>query len=133
MNLLCELNAPYGYSPACKGVGSEDYPCVIIAPSGFDFGTDTSSTFQGKGGWFHLPYPIGDINHDEQVNVTDVTLLVDYSLNGVIDEWFPDDPVLFDSYFPRFYLGYDMEEADINHDRNVNITDVANLVEIILK
>ncbi len=119
--------------PACKTVGSESKPCVVIAPSGFDFGTDTGSTFQWKGGWFHLPYPLGDINHDEQVNVTDVSLLVDYILKGAIEEWHPDEIVLFDSYLPRFYLGYDMEEADINHDRDVNITDVTNLVNIILK
>ena len=29
------------------------------------------STFIWKGGWFHLPYLLGDINHDEQVNECD--------------------------------------------------------------
>ena len=127
------LNDPNNWEPAfaCQKVGSESSPCVIIAPSGFDFGTDTSSTFQWKGGWFHLPYPIGDINHDEKVNVTDVTLLVDYILrpsNG----WYYGPP-LFDTNLPRLYLGYDMEEADINHDKKVTVADVTSIVNIILK
>lgn len=107
------------FFPACKGVGTESKPCVMYAPSGFDFGTDTGSTFQWKGGWFHLPYPIGDINHDEQVNVTDVTLLVNYILKSNTDEYTDDD----------FYK----DAADVNGDGQINITDVTNLVNIILQ
>ena len=129
MGLLDGTNKANSYDGACYGVGEESEPCIIIAPSGFDFGTDTSSTFIWKGGWFHLPYLLGDINHDEQVNVTDASLLVDYILNSA---WL-EGPHLFDSNLPRYYLGYDMEEADINHNREVNITDVTNLVNIILR
>jgi len=129
MRLLDGTNKANSYDGACYGVGEESEPCIIIAPSGFDFGTDTSSTFIWKGGWFHLPYLLGDINHDEQVNVTDASLLVDYILNSA---WL-EGPHLFDSNLPRYYLGYDMEEADINHNREVNITDVTNLVNIILR
>ena len=106
---------------------------LVSSLDGFDFETETVGTFQWKGGWFHLPYPIGDINHDEQVNVTDVSIVIDYILNGA-DEWLPfDEPMLYDTNLPRYYLDYDMEEADINHDRDVNITDVTNLINIILK
>ena len=63
------------------------------------------------------------------MNVTDASLLVDYILNSA---WL-EGPHLFDSNLPRYYLGYDMEEADINHNREVNITDMTNLVNIILR
>ena len=127
------LDDPNDWEPAfaCQKVGSESNPCVVIAPSDFDFGTDTSSTFQWKGGWFHLPYPIGDINHDEKVNVTDVTLLVDYILSAS-NEWYYG-PSLFDTNLPRLYRDYDMEEADINYDKKVTVADVTNIVNIILK
>ena len=40
---------------ACYGVGTEESPCRLHAPEGFDLGViDTSGTFQWKGGWFTL-------------------------------------------------------------------------------
>ena len=119
--------------PACKSVGSESKPCVIIAPTGFDFGTDTSGTFFWKGGWFHFPYPVGDVNHDETVTLADIMLVVDYILNSEPIDFLSDDHVLFDTTLPRFYNGYDMEEADVNHDRNISLSDVMGIVDIILK
>ena len=37
---------------ACNGVGTEDAPCLITAPEGFDFGVETSGSFLWKSGWF---------------------------------------------------------------------------------
>ena len=103
----------YGGS-ACKNVGKFN-PCVIVAPDGFDFGTDTSGIFYWKGGRFHLPYPLGDVNHDGSVSITDVTMVVDY-LKG--DWWFDN---------------FDVISADVNGDKTVTVSDVTKIVEIIIK
>lgn len=43
---------------ACQGVGTQDHPCAIIAPEGFDFGVDVSSaSFEWKNGWFFVGNP----------------------------------------------------------------------------
>ena len=39
---------------ACNGVGTEEAPCLITAPEGFDFGVETKGNFLWKGGWFTL-------------------------------------------------------------------------------
>ena len=44
-------------STAFTTVGTSDAPCILHAPEGFDFGTDTGSAFQWKGGWFVLHTP----------------------------------------------------------------------------
>lgn len=59
-------------------------------------------------------FAMGDVNHDGFVNVTDVSLSVNYILGNIP---------------PVFYK----ENADIDQDRNVNITDITNLVNLILK
>ncbi|MBP5388209.1 MAG: BspA family leucine-rich repeat surface protein [Prevotella sp.] len=52
------------YTNAFSGVGTTSAPCIITAPSGFNFDTDTSKlTFKWKGGVFYLtgtktPYAI---------------------------------------------------------------------------
>lgn len=56
---------------------------------------------------------IGDVNGDGKVNVTDVTILVDYIL-GIEDE------------------GFDIDNSDITGDGMVNVTDVTALVNLIL-
>ena len=41
---------------AFNKVGSEEVPCLVNSPEGFDFGVDTSGdSFQWKGGWFKAP------------------------------------------------------------------------------
>ena len=56
-------------------------------------------------------YPPGDINHDGVVDVSDVTLLIDYVLNG--DDHVPDD-------------------ADLNADGIADVADVTALIHLIL-
>ena len=102
----------YGGS-ACKKVGKFN-PCVIVAPDDFDFGTDTSGIFYWKGGRFHLPYPLGDVNHDGSVSITDVTMVVDY-LKG--DWWFDN---------------FDVISADVNGDNTVTVADVTLIVKMIV-
>ena len=64
---------------------------------------------------YYGPYaPLqGDINHDGQVTITDVTLLVNSILNIASDE-------------------IDLCTSDMNGDGEMNITDVTLLVNIIL-
>ena len=58
-------------------------------------------------------YDLGDVNHDGDVNVTDVTLTVNHVLG--------QNPTVF----------YE-ENADINQDGSINITDITNIVNLIL-
>ena len=54
---------------------------------------------------------VGDLNHDGNVDITDIVLLVNYILgdaNAVVDEY----------------------EADINSDGSIDVTDVVLLVNI---
>ncbi|MBR6980848.1 MAG: BspA family leucine-rich repeat surface protein, partial [Prevotella sp.] len=104
----------------CLNVGLKSSPCFLHAPKGFDFGftPPANSAFYWKGGWFILSevydvFAIGDVNHDGQVNITDVTLMVDHVLGG--------QPKVF----------YE-ENADMNNDGQTNITDVTLLVKATL-
>lgn len=54
---------------------------------------------------------IGDVNHDGEVNIMDITAIIDVVLKGA--------------------TAYD-EISDINHDGEVTITDVTELIDIIL-
>ena len=58
-------------------------------------------------------YALGDVNHDGYVNITDVSLTVNYILGNIM-------PVFFE------------ENADIDQDGNVNVTDITNIVNLIL-
>ena len=55
----------------------------------------------------------GDVNGDGEVNVADVTMLVDYILG-------------------KETVGFIIDNADVNGDGEINVTDVAALVNIIL-
>ena len=55
--LTIPASAGYFNAAAFATVGTSDAPCIIHAPEGFDFGTDTGSAFQWKGGWFVLHTP----------------------------------------------------------------------------
>ena len=56
--------------------------------------------------------PLGDVNVDGKVDVTDVTMMIDAVLNGTTGR---------------------LHAADINTDDNVNITDVTELIRMVLK
>ncbi len=58
-------------------------------------------------------YAVGDVNMDGNVNIADVTALIDYLLNG-------DASVI------------DLTAADVNEDGNVNIADVTALIDLLL-
>ena len=55
----------------------------------------------------------GDVNGDGKVNITDVTMLIDYVLTGNSD-------------------GISLDGADCSQDGNVNITDVTVLIDFVL-
>ena len=61
----------------------------------------------------HIVSPQGDVNGDNQVNVSDVTLLVNYLVNEDSPEDLP-------------------ASADVNRDSTVNVSDVTTLVNILL-
>lgn len=102
---------------ACSGVGTINAPCSIIAPEGFDFGVDTSGNyFVWKEGIFKLGSNsglLGDVNHDGFINISDVTLVINYILGK--------NPTPF--YFT---------EADMNTDNYINMSDVTAIINIIL-
>jgi len=104
----------------CLSVGSWTNPCTLHAPKGFNFGftPPANDTFTWKGGSFILDdgydaFAMGDVNHDGQVNITDVTIMVDHVLGGQ----------------PKVFY---KENADMNHDGQVNITDISTVVNITL-
>ena len=73
-----------------------------------------------KGAWsevtteiVYIPYHDGDVNHDNEINITDVTALISSVLN--------DDPSVIN-----------VESADFNGDGNVNISDIVALINYIL-
>ena len=62
----------------------------------------------------------GDVNKDGQVNIYDVTTLIDIILEG-------------DTTEPYTFPQYDHIAADVNNDGNINIYDVTLLIDIILE
>ena len=73
-----------------------------------------------KGAWskvttemVYIPYHDGDVNHDNEINITDVTALISYVLN--------EDPSLIN-----------LESADFNGDGNVNISDIVAMINYIM-
>ena len=56
---------------------------------------------------------VGDVNHDGEVNISDVTSIIDYLLGTSSDN-------------------FDKEAADVNHDGEINISDVTTLVDMLL-
>lgn len=111
-------SAMFLHDKAFRNVGGTE-PCEIVAPEGFDFGVDTSGeSFQWKGGRFKLLKPesfkLGDVNHDREVSVADITLMVNYLQTNNAEPFYK-------------------ENADVNGDGEVTITDVGKVVEAILK
>ena len=99
-----------------ENMSTEDDPCELEVPDGFDFGgIDTSGTFYWNGGWFKLKskFPMGDVNHDMTVTVTDVMMTV----NAVV------------SIPPA---GFYPENADMNGDHDINVADVMMIVKIVV-
>lgn len=58
-------------------------------------------------------YQLGDVNMDGDVNIADVTALIDYLLNG-------DDSAI------------DLTAANVNEDNSVDISDVTHLIDMLL-
>ena len=58
-------------------------------------------------------YQLGDVNMDGDVNIADVTALIDYLLNG-------DDSVI------------DLTAANVNEDNSADISDVTHLIDMLL-
>ena len=78
----------------------------------YQFGK-TNGALQKFTAWKPISWLWGDLNHDGDVSVTDVTLLVNYILTR-------DDTLL------------DATEADLNYDNDVSISDVVTLANYIL-
>ena len=57
---------------------------------------------------------LGDINQDNNINISDIVLLINYILSG---ENISDEELLI---------------ADLNQDNSINVSDVVMLVNIIL-
>ena len=59
------------------------------------------------------PYQLGDVNHDGNVSIGDVSILIDYLLGGAPEVFYE-------------------ENADVNNDQNISIGDVSTLIDILL-
>ena len=100
----------------CYGTGTLYSPCVIQAPEGFDFGTETDGPyFMWKSGYFRLAdsYAWGDVNHDGDVTIADVSSTVAKVLGHETGDFY-------------------MRNADFNEDHNLSVTDVTSIVRTIL-
>ena len=62
----------------------------------------------------NIKYLLGDVNHDGEVTVLDVTMTVRHILGETMDN-------------------FHIENADVNGDGTVNISDVTAIVNIVLK
>lgn len=60
------------------------------------------------------PVTVGDVNCDGNMNITDVTVLIDRLLGNAVDP-------------------FDEDAADVNHDNTVSISDVSALIDLLLK
>ena len=60
-----------------------------------------------------MTYELGDVNHDGEVNVSDVTLLIQYVLSGSAQ-------------------GFYSSEANMNGDGEINVADVTMLINKVL-
>ena len=67
-------------------------------------------------------YTLGDVNGDEAVNVSDITSVVQFILNGT--EFTKTDGITF--------YEYGKKAADVNIDTAVNVSDVTGIVNYIL-
>jgi len=90
---------------------SSDYNSVVFSSSSMDFRTFLpKTTFTYEGGSVEPEFLRGDVNQDKQVNISDVTVLINLILSG------DEAPA----------------SADCNLDTNVNISDVTVLINYIL-
>ena len=87
---------------------------ILIVPAGCKnafasaaYWKEFKGIFEDKG------YAIGDVNHDDDVNVTDASILVDFILGNKQEFFF-------------------IESADYDKNGIINVSDVTNLVDIIL-
>ena len=103
---------------ACAGVGTATEPCLLFVPEGFAFAEDidtSAEVFSWCKGYFTLgaSYLLGDVNHDGIINVTDVTLLVDYILGNRPAVFFEDT-------------------ADCDQNGSISVADITQVVDLIL-
>ena len=103
------LYAPYTIGSAYKGMLYLDTDNKLCWPTG-------EMTINALRAYFQLASAFddsGDVNGDGEINVTDVTMMVDYILG-------------------KENAGFIIGKADVNGDGGVDITDVTALVNIIL-
>ena len=77
------------------------------------FYSNEAKTFDAFRAYFKVNINLGDVNGDESIDVTDVTMLVNYILGNTNG-------------------GFIVDNADINQDGEIDVTDVTALVNIIL-
>lgn len=74
--------------------------------------TSNKSKIRQTGGGYRI-FIAGDLDNNNQVSITDVTMLIDYLLSNEAD-------------------GIDLDYADVNEDGKVNIEDVTALIDYLL-
>ena len=116
----CDINEWYDYDWNVDVIDyafDEDqfYNVIVFVPKQSLDQYQNASTWEKftnlQGIWYPNEFEPGDVNHDNKVNISDVTALIDLILNN---------------------SGGDNEEADVNGDNRVNISDVTTLIDMIL-
>jgi hypothetical protein len=93
------------------GVDQASVPLITLSES--------TSMYQAADQWMNFffqaddDYLLGDVNGDGNVNISDVTTLINYLLSGTGD--------------------VNVKAADVNEDGSVNISDVTTLINLLLK
>ncbi len=107
--------AGYLYDTACSNVGSKFAPCTLVYPSGFTLQKDDTGDgwYLWKGGYFKDAGLLGDVNGDGAVTITDVSMTVGYVVGST-------------------QAGFIKANADINGDRDINISDVMDIVQKVI-
>ena len=99
------------YSP--YSAGDNDKIILYLGDDNMLYYPHADMTIGAFRAFFHAISRLGDANGDNQVNVTDVTMMVDHIL-GIDGE------------------GFIIGNADVNGDGDINVTDVTALVNLIL-
>ncbi len=113
---ICASAETYSYLKFTKTNGTYDNANVTVTNAE---GTTTIALAEVRDMYFSNDgsttpvYQLGDVNMDGDVNIADVTALIDYLLNG-------DDSVI------------DLTAANVNEDDSVDISDVTHLIDMLL-
>ena len=99
------------FSP--ENLTENDITVLYLGDGNSLFYSDEAKTFDAFQAYFKVNIYLGDVNGDEVIDVTDVTMLVNYILGNASGKFI-------------------VNNADVNQDGEIDVTDVTVLVNMIL-